>query len=85
MIPQYLRPFFWDVNFDNFKPLSYPKYTISRILERGDRQAVAWMSQTFSEEQISEVVRTDRGLSRKSANFWALVYSIPSEEVAALQ
>lgn len=85
MIPQYLRPLFWDIDFNNFNPTAHPQYTISRILEHGDREAVAWMAQTFPEERVTAVIRTDRGLSRKSANFWALVYQIPTEEVAALR
>lgn len=85
MIPRSLRPLFWDVNFENFDPLSYPKYTISRILEHGDPEAVAWMTTTFSEDQIKEVIRTDRSLSRKSANFWALVYNIPLEHIRAFK
>jgi hypothetical protein len=39
----------------------------------------------FSETRIVEVLRTERRLSRKSANFWALVYHLPSDEVAALK
>ena len=30
------------------------------------------------------IVRTDRRLSRRSATFWALVFRIPTEQVAAL-
>lgn len=85
MIPRHLRPFFWDVNLNNFDPLAYPKYTISRILEYGDQEAVSWMQQTFSRDQIIEVLLKDRSLSPKSANFWALVYGIGQEQVAALK
>ena len=85
MIPKYLQSIFWDINLNNFNPVAYPNYTISRVLEHGDREAVAWMEQAFSGEQITAVIRTDRGLSRKSANFWALVYHVPTEEVAALR
>jgi hypothetical protein len=84
MIPQNLPTLFWDVNVDSFDPSVYASYTITRILEYGDEQAVAWMRQTFSEEEIKQVVRTERRLSRKSANFWALVYDLPPEQVAAL-
>ena len=83
MIPQALRPLFWDTNLDDFEPLSFPAYTIARVLEFGDEKAIAWLRETFSETQIVEVLRTERRLSRKSANFWALVYHIPREEVAA--
>jgi len=84
MIPKEIRAFFWDVSPETFDPVPYPRYTIRRLLEFGDGRAVAWMRQTFSEAQIRDAVRTERGLSRRSANFWALVYRIPLSEVAAL-
>jgi len=51
----------------------------------GDEAAVKWLRQTFAESEIRRVLRTERRLTSKSANFWALVYGIPSREVAALQ
>ena len=85
MIPQQLHPFFWDVDPQSFEPLSYPEYTIGRILEKGNSEAVTWLRQHFSEEMIVSVIRRDARLSRKSATFWALVYRVPAEEVAALR
>jgi hypothetical protein len=80
-----LRPFFWDVDPDHFDALSYPAYTIARLLEVGDEKAIAWLKQSFSVAQIVGVLRTERRLTRKSANFWALIYHLPVEEVAALK
>ena len=85
MIPEDLHTLFWDVNLENFDPIAYPQYTIFRILELGDRPAIAWLRSAFSEEQIKDVIRSERRLSHRSANFWALVYGIPFNEVAALQ
>ena len=85
MIPQYLHTLFWDTNLDNFDPLAFPTYTIGRILELGNQDAIAWLKDTFSETQIVEVVRTERRLSRRSANFWALVYGVSPDQVAALK
>ncbi len=84
MIPDQLRQFFWDVNGDQFDPHQFPEYTIGRILELGTDAAVAWLKETFTEEQIKRVVREDRRLSPRSATYWALIYGIPNEEVAAL-
>jgi len=84
MIPSYLQAIFWDVNVDRFDPTAYPDYTIFRVFELGDENAVAWLRATFSEAEIKRVLQTERRLSRKSANFWALVYQIPAHEVAAL-
>jgi hypothetical protein len=85
MIPECLRTLFWDTNLDNFDLLAFPTYTIARILEYGDQDAVAWLKKTFSETQIVNVVRTERRLSRRSANFWALVYGVSPDQVAALK
>ena len=85
MIPQGLVPLFWDIRLDQFDPRAYPDYTILRVLEYGDRDAISWLQQTFSGEEIRGGLRTERRLSRKSANFWALVYGVPPEEVAALK
>lgn len=84
MIPSNLRALFWDTNLDTFVPEAYPDYTIFRVLELGDEAAIVWLRQTFTEAEIRRVLKDERRLSEKSANFWALVYEIPSREVAAL-
>jgi len=84
MIPRNLRALFWDTNPDTLTPEAYPDYTIFRVLEFGDEAAVAWLRGIFSEAEIRRVLSTERRLSEKSANFWALVYEVPSREVAAL-
>jgi|SRR5215510_2508795 len=85
VIPHHIRPFFWDINIDNFDPASYPEYAIARILEYGDEKALAWLREVFPENAIKKVIRTERRLSRKSANFWAVIYGVSKDEVEALK
>ncbi len=84
MIPNNLRPFFWEVNPDSFDPHEYGEYVIGRLLEQGTDEAVTWMKATFLEDEIKKVIREDHRLSPKSATYWALVYEIPTEQIAAL-
>lgn len=84
MIPQHLRPFFWEIDADDLDLEKYRDYVIGRILELGTEEAVAWMKTTFREGEIKQVIRRDHQLSPKSATYWALLYEIPTEEVAAL-
>jgi hypothetical protein len=84
MIPQNLWPIFWDVNVEQFDPRAWPEYTIFRVLEYGDDLAARWMRGVFAEAEIRRVICTERRLSRKSANFWALTYGISEREVASL-
>lgn len=85
MMPRHLRPLFWDTNPDKLDPSAYPIYTIERVLEHGDEEDVAWLLGLFTREQIRDVLRTDRHLSPRSANFWALFFGLPAHEVAALR
>ena len=84
MIPHDLRPFFWEVDADNLDLWEYRDYVIGRILEVGTQEAVSWMKATFPEERIKKVIRENHRLSPKSATYWALLYEIPTENVAAL-
>lgn len=85
MNPQHLRSLFWDTNLEEFDPTAYPVYTIERVLEHGDEEEVAWLLRIFTREQIHHVLRTNRHLSPRSANFWALFFDLPLDEVAALR
>ncbi len=85
MIPQHLHALFWDTNLDDFNPTAFPQYTIARVLEYGDQKSIGWLRETFSETQINEIIRTESRLSRRSANFWALVYRIPRDQAEALK
>jgi hypothetical protein len=84
-VPEELAALFWDTDLSTFDPRAFPDYTIFRVLEHGDRPAIRWLSTLFSEEEIRRVVRSERRLTPKSATFWALVYGIPEDEVAALR
>ncbi len=85
MVPLHARALFWDTDADAFDPAAYPRYTIERVLEHGTEDDVAWLLSVFPRARVADVVRTDDRLSPRSANFWALCFGIPADEVAALQ
>jgi len=83
MIPKEIKPFFWDINTNTFEPKDYPDYTIFRILELGNENAISWLRSIFPEDEIKRVIRTERRLSKDKAAYWAEVYNIPQAEVSA--
>jgi len=84
MISQGLRTLFWDVDLGEVDPSAHPDYAIFRVLEYGDTDAYTWARETFGDDEMRRVLREERRLSPKSANFWALVYGIPADQIAAL-
>jgi len=83
-LPQFLKEYFWDVDFEHLDAEKYSKYIIERILEYGDEKAIRWMAMNFSKERIKRVVCNTRALSSRSAIFWTVVLEIPKERVRCL-
>ncbi|MFH1563304.1 MAG: hypothetical protein ABIF11_07825 [Nitrospirota bacterium] len=83
-LPKYLSKYFWDVEFEKIDLQKRRVYILRRILEYGDRQAVAWMWKNFKESEIKDALSNYRGYSQKSANFWAVILNIKKEDVKCL-
>ena len=85
MVPAVVRKLFWDIDADAFDPAAFPQYTIERVLELGDDKAVRWLREVFTKDTIIDVLRRSRRLTPRSANFWALVFDVPRQDVRVLQ
>ena len=84
-LPEHLRKYFWDVEFEKIDLRTHRAYVLQRILEYGDEEAVAWMRNHFDRKQVKEVLTRHRCLSPRSANYWALLYNIDRSKVPCLQ
>jgi hypothetical protein len=85
MIPERIGKLFWDVDRNAVDLKRHRSYIIKRIMDYGNTEEVKWMLKTYSSEELIEVVKKGRGLSRKSAYFWAAYFDIPREEIACLK
>ena len=83
-LPAFLKRCFWDVPFRQLDLQQVSAFVIERILEYGDPQAVRWMQDRFAPEAIRETVKRARGLSARSANFWARHYRVERRHVRCL-
>ncbi len=80
-LPEFLRPYFWDVDFDAFRIEGYEAFVIERVLEYGDTRAFQWLRDTFPVELIAEVLLSSRRLPRSTVTLWAMALGIPVEEL----
>lgn len=76
-LPQKLHRYFWDVDIIKMNPYKKPEFIISRLLDKGDIEAVKWVGKTFSKSKIKKTLLTTRDFSLRSASFWGLIYNIP--------
>lgn len=84
MLPDFLKPLFWDADFAALDPARHRDYMIGRILEYGDVAETRWMRTTYTREEIARVLRQARWLSPRSAAYWSLILDVPPEEIACL-
>ncbi|MBT9131356.1 MAG: hypothetical protein DDT31_00601 [Syntrophomonadaceae bacterium] len=82
--PKFLKQYFWDIDFDKFNYINYPRFVIERIFEYGNEKAITWMMKNFSRTQITSVLQKSRQLTQKSANFWAFILGVKKENVKCL-
>lgn len=80
-----IKRLFWDVDKESVDIEKHRFYIISRIIDYGKPQDIKWMQNTYTEEEIKEVICKRRGISKKTAYFWSAYYRIPKEEIKCLQ
>lgn len=84
-VPKEFKPIFWDTSLDSLDVEKHKRYIIERILEFGGKEAYRWMFANYSSEEIIEVVKKSRRISRKTAVMMANFYDIPKEKIRCLQ
>lgn len=73
-IPACLSKYFWDTDISQIDLHKNKKYLVSRILHMGDEEALKWLHQTYSNQELKKIVNTSRELSEKDKNFFNLIY-----------
>ena len=83
-LPEFLRPYFWDVKFEELNVSEHWYLVLKRVLDRGDASAVRWVRRTYGDEKIKDVLMRSRDLDVMTANFWADVLGLDKNEVPCL-
>lgn len=84
-LPQFLKKYFWDVDFNKLDKEIFASFIIERILEEGDEKAARWMRDNFDIVQIKNVLFNSKNLSTKSANYWQLIFNLKREKILCLR
>ncbi len=83
-LPQFLKRYFWDVEFKDLKKKEYPRFIIERVLEYGDEKAIKWMKDNYTEKKVKQVLCRSKVLSKKNANYWQFVLNLKKGDILCL-
>lgn len=82
-LPDYLKPLFWDVDFESLSVRSSSHFIMSRLMEHGDEAACRFLLRTFGREALRMTLSTSRSLSRRSRKFWSVLLDLDMESCTA--
>jgi hypothetical protein len=79
-LPELLREFFWDCNFDRLSWAEHCEFLTRRILSAGSWDAVCWLRSRLDDHALREWIERHQGrwLSPPQLQFWELVLDLPS-------
>lgn len=83
VIPEHLRQYFWEYDPERLS-LDANRHTILlRLVQSGGMDAVQWLRQNVSDEEIRAMLirRRGRGISPQRLRFWALLLELPDFQV----
>lgn len=82
-LPEFLRPFFWDLDFSGLAWQTDRDLIVRRILQAGNWPAVSWLRATWGDERLRDWLQAHAGgsLSPRQLRYWELVLNLPAKEV----
>lgn len=84
-IPKSLYHYFWDVDVKKLDPEKKPYFVISRLLDKGNIEAVHWIRSNFSKEIVRKTLQNYCDFSLRSASLWGLLYQVPLSQIKCFQ
>lgn len=82
-LPDMLKQFFWDYNFNKLSWSHDRDLIVRRILRQGSWQAIGWLRRQMGDESLHRWLVENRGgrLSPLQLRFWEIVLDLPNEKV----
>jgi hypothetical protein len=84
-IPESLRSFFWDVDFDQLSWTQSTNFITRRILQRGDWSAILWLRSKWGDAGLRDWIDSQQGagLSPRQIRFWEVVLDLEPRKTDA--
>ena len=80
-LPEFLKPYFWDVDFSRLDSAKNSEYIINRLLDKGNLKAAKWVEATYPIELVRKVLTTQKDFSLRNASFWGLIFGVPQSQL----
>ena len=83
-LPEFTHQYFWDTAVAEINPVKDYYYIIERLIEYGNDPVIKWLASNYLKDQLQEVIKTSRKISRKTAVLWQNYYDLPRDDIRCL-
>ena len=83
LLPDMLKPFFWDCDFSSLSWEQHGDFIIRRLLQSGSWQALRWLRAEVGDPELRRWIeqRHGSGLSPRQLRYWEIVLDLPHPKV----
>ena len=81
-LPEFLRPCFWDTDFDALDKEEDKMFIIPRLYTKGQWEGFRWVEKNYPDEDIIEATKRSRNLNAIVANYISKKFNIKREDMA---
>lgn len=74
---------FWDAGEVDIR--KHKRYIIERVINFGDEKDIKELRRLYSDSEIISTIKISKNIKKKAANFWAIYFNIPVEEIRCLK
>lgn len=71
-LPEALRPYFWDTDFDKLDMLAYRRFIAERLLEKTTPETFRFLLESFGRPELLKIAEESRRLHARDREFWRL-------------
>ncbi len=71
-LPEHLRPYFWDTDFDTLDLARHRRFIAERLMDRTTPGGFHWLLAHYSRTELRDIAATSRRLSARDRDFWRI-------------
>lgn len=71
-LPEFLRPYFWDTDFDRLDRVVHARFVAERLMEKTTPETFRWLMTQYSPAVLLDIAEQSRRLPPRDRNFWRL-------------
>ncbi|MEI6378555.1 MAG: hypothetical protein WCO55_02765 [Candidatus Falkowbacteria bacterium] len=85
-LPLFLKPYFWSYDFSQIDLEKNRRLIVVNLLNYGSKRATDWLLMTYGRVTVKRlfVAMPQSELSRKSLNYWSIIFGIKPKAKARL-